>query len=308
MEELVTSAPNLFVIGAQRAGSTSMWRYLRAHPEIYMSEVKEPGFLCFDGGRPVFSHVGDPTFYDQIVTDSQDYLKLFEAGSEARYRGESSSFYLYFEESRRTLAERYPDARLVVILRDPVDRAWSSYVYLRRLGGETLDDFGKALAAEPTRIEQNYEPLFHYAAASRYLDQLTALFEHFDRSQVHIMTLEHLQSDPAGAMAQLFRFLGIDPDADVGADIQHNSAARSRFPMVDKVLSPGFLPQSLADRIPRDLKDRAVAIRERSRRTSYDVMPDAYRGKLLADIQTDYDKLGSIAGIDLGQWWPSTPV
>ncbi len=305
MEDVVRAEPNLFVIGAQRAGSTSMWRYLRAHPEIYMAEVKEPGFVCFDAGRPVFSHAGDPTFFDQIVTDADEYSSLFQPGAHARYRGESSSFYLYFEESRRALAERYPDARFVVILRDPVDRAWSSYVYLRRLGGEPLDDFGAALESEPTRIAENYEPLFHYVAASRYGQQLSALFDLIDPSRVHIMLLERLQADPAVAMAELFRFLGVDDAADVGADVQHNSAATSRIPMLNTVLSPGFLPSGVADRIPRSIKDRAVLLRERSRRGSYDELSSRNRGKLLDAVQSDYVTIRSLAGVDLQDWWPS---
>ncbi len=297
--------PNLFVIGAQRAGSTSMWRYLRAHPEIYMSEVKEPGYVCFSAGRPVFSHAGDPSFFDQIVTDADAYQALFVPGADFRYRGESSSFYLYFDESRRALADRYPDARFVVILRDPVDRSWSSHAYLRRLGGEPLEDFGQALEAEPTRIAENWEPLFHYVKASQYGRQLTALYELVDPSRVHLCLLERLQADPAAEMAALFRFLGVDDQADVGADVQHNSAGTSRFPLVDRVLSPGFLPSGLADRVPRGVKDRAVKVRERSRRTDYAAIPDRYRELLLHGLADDLAQTKAIVKLPLEEWWPS---
>ncbi len=300
---MTVTEPNFFVIGAQRAGSTSMWRYLRAHPEIFMSELKEPGFMCFDGGTPVFSHVGDENFYDQIVTDESDYLALFDDGASARYRGESSSFYLYFDSAQAAIAARAPDAKLLIVLRDPIERVWSSHRYLRRLGGEPIVDLGAALDAEQTRIDEHWEPLFHYVTASRYSEQLERLYEKFDRSQVHIAVLERLEHDANSEMRSVFGWLGIDEDADVGAEVVHNAAGSSRVPGLDKVLSPGFLPSGFADRIPRGLKDRAVKIREKARVTEHDPIPAELRERLMAELESERSRLPNLVDFDPADHW-----
>lgn len=297
--------PNFFVIGAQRCGSTSMWRYLRAHPEIFMADAKEPGFVCFTGGVPVFSHGGDPNFLGQIVTDEAAYLELFSEGADHRYRGESSSFYLYFDEAQAELQRRFPDARLLIILRDPIDRIWSSFNYLRRLGGEPIDSLEAALDAEPVRIDENWEPLFHYVTESRYAEQLERLYEKFDRSQVFVSVLERLESDGDAEMRRIFDWLGVDAAADVGVSVTHNSAKGSRLPMLDKVLTPGFMPPSVADRIPRGLKDRAVALRERNRSQEYDGMPDEIRDRLQAALADDMARLAPLVDFDPADHWPS---
>lgn len=280
-----------------------MWRYLRAHPEIFMSELKEPGFMCFDGGTPVFSHVGDENFFDQIVTDEAAYLDLFSEGVGSRYRGESSSFYLYFDTAQRAIAERSPDAKLLIVLRDPIERIWSSHRYLRRLGGEPIDDLGLALDAEPDRIAQNWEPLFHYVAASRYSEQLERLYAKFDRSQVHVAVLERLEADADSEMRRVFEWLEIDSSADVGAEVIHNAAGSSRVPGLDKLLSPGFLPSGLADRIPRGLKDRAVKVREKARVTEHDPIPADLRTRLSEQLSSERDKLSGLVDFDPSEYW-----
>ncbi len=280
-----------------------MWRYLRAHPEIFMSELKEPGFMCFAGGTPVFNHVGDENFYDQIVTDEAQYLALFDDGSNQRYRGESSSFYLYFDSAQKAIAERAPDAKLLIVLRDPIERIWSSHRYLRRLGGEPIEDLAAALDAEPQRIEENWEPLFHYVTASRYSQQLERLYEKFDRSQVHVAVLERLEGDANAEMRRVFSWLGVDEEADVGAEVIHNAAGSSRIPGLDKVLSPGFLPSGLADRIPRGLKDRAVKVREKARVTDHDPIPVAIRERLMHELEGERATLPGLVDFDPADHW-----
>lgn len=280
-----------------------MWRYLRAHPEIYMSELKEPGFMCFDGGTPVFSHVGDENFYDQIVTNEAAYLALFNAGAAQRYRGESSSFYLYFDSAQRAICKRVPDAKLLVVLRDPIERIWSSHRYLRRLGGEPLESLSDALDAEPTRIDQNWEPLFHYLAASRYSEQLERLYAKFDRDQVHVAVLERLEADANAEMRRVFAWLGVDEQADVGAEVVHNAAGSSRVPGLDKVLSPGFLPSGFADRIPRGLKDRAVKVREKARVTEHDPIPTVLRDRLMDELASERTALPGLIDFDPADHW-----
>ena len=302
MGDLLTE-PNLFVIGVQRAGSTSMWRYLRAHPEIFMSDLKEPGFLCFDGGTPVFSHVGDANFYEQIVTEEASYMALFVDGANVPYRGESSSFYLYFETAQAALHERFPQAKLLIILRDPIERIWSSFRYLRRLGGEPLVELDEALDAEGDRISENWEPLFHYVAASRYSEQLDRLYAKFDRSQVHITVLEELERDADAEMRRIFAWLGVDQTADVGAEVVHNAAGASRVPGLDRVLSPGFLPSSVAGRIPRSIKDRAVKLREKARSTDHDPVPADIRRRLMDELAPERERLPGLVDFDPADHW-----
>lgn len=184
----MTSKPNLFIIGAAKSGTTSLHHYLAGHPEVYMSEPKEPGYFA-EG-------------IDYYPDDRQWYLGLFEEGAAAVYRGESSTHYTKLPKYPGVagrIADFCDAPRLIYLMRDPVDRAISHYWHNTRQNVE----FRPPLRA----IENNEE----YRAFGDYERQLEPYLEHFDRDAIFIETFEGLVSEPDEVTHAIFRWLGLDP-------------------------------------------------------------------------------------------------
>jgi hypothetical protein len=196
--------PNLFVVGAARAGTTSLWRYLDRHPEIWMAPIKEPHF--FSGVKP--------RLYLSI-DDEAAYLRLFAPGAHARLRGEASPSYLWHESAAGSIKRVSPGARIVIMLRDPVDRTYSAYWHAVRHGIEARS-FLEAVEAEleepvPGGTPSRYVGRSFYAnSVRRYLD----LFP----GAVHLVFFEEFTADVHGEVAKVFAFLGVDSSVALRLD------------------------------------------------------------------------------------------
>src|SRR5690242_2778353 len=154
--------PNFLIIGAGKAGTTALHRYLKQHPQIFMSEPKELSFFPFENGRPDFRGPGDTEdFARQGVTSLDEYRARFASAAGYRARGESSPVYLYYPESAPRIRRHIPEAKLIAVLRQPASAAYSRYMMLRRNGMERLS-FVDALAAEDRRVAEGWAHRWHY--------------------------------------------------------------------------------------------------------------------------------------------------
>ena len=201
--------PDLFVIGAQKAGTTSLHHYLDQHPQVQMSKVKEPSFFSW-------ADWAETSTGDGSVRDRNTYELLFEGAEELRARfqgraavGESSTDYLYAPGAPERVADLVPEARIVVLLRQPAERAWSNWKHARRQAREPLP-FEEALAAEQERIAEGWGPMWHYAAKSTYAPQLERWRQPFP--DLHVALTEDLDDDSVAVCQGIFGFLGVEPE------------------------------------------------------------------------------------------------
>lgn len=198
--------PNLFVLGAAKCGTTSMYSYLQQHPEVHMSPIKEPSFFCREF---------------QVVRNPIEYFELFECGTEKKVVGEASHVYFSNPDTPPVLNTLFPDARFIVILRNPALRSYSLYQFMRQLGYETIPSFEEALAEEERRFHDpsfltdcpQYFWNFMYFRSSLYDEQLMRYFSLYERSRFFIMSLTELAGAPQLWMEKIFRFLSVSPDA-----------------------------------------------------------------------------------------------
>ena len=190
--------------GLPAARRAQVW-YLRAaraaarHPQLFLSEPKEPKFFLTDGPRRPTSvgGPGDVPTWGEHVWQRDEYEALFAAAPAGARCGESTVFYLYDRDAHRRIRELVPDARLVAVLRDPVERAHSNWAHLRGAGLEPEADFATALDREPERIAAGWAHFWHYAAQGRYGEQLEHLFRLFPREQVLLIRYRELRDEPA---------------------------------------------------------------------------------------------------------------
>ncbi|QIF05176.1 sulfotransferase domain-containing protein [Roseimicrobium sp. ORNL1] len=214
------AAPNFFILGAAKCGTTSLYYALKQHPEIHLSAVKEPSF--FSTGF-------------QVVRNPIEYCNLFpEQAGKKRY-GEASHVYFSSPETAPVLRQLFPDAKFLLIVRNPVHRAHSLYQHMRRAGDEFLPTFELALAEEDHRFADpgfrarcpQYFWNYMYCRTSMYDVQLCNYLEHFPREQFLVLTLGEWRSDPVRWQAEIFRFLEVDPSVQVSTEPQNQAAAPS---------------------------------------------------------------------------------
>jgi hypothetical protein len=196
--------PNFLIIGAARSGTTALHYYLKEHPQIYMCPIKETNFFAANGGwdessapRRTMTQRLIRLSADSIrIADLDDYCALFEGASDELAIGEASPSYLIYPGASQRIRHHLPDVKLLAILRNPVDRAYSAHMLRVLYGGQERGVFGQS-------VRDIYWG-FYYAHLKRYYDL-------FDRSQIQVHLYEDLTADPAGVLGQIYSFLGVDP-------------------------------------------------------------------------------------------------
>jgi hypothetical protein len=209
--------PNLFIVGAPKCGTTAWPAYLRTHPEIFFSEVKEPNFFA-----PDMSGI-------HWVSDLAAYERLFRRGRTAKVRGEASAIYLYSTEAADAIKAYNPDARILIFLRDQTDFLPSWHHHLLFRFAEDIENFEEAwrLSGKRANVPQTcLEPkLLDYAAVADFRAQVERYLAAFPREQILVIPFREWTSDPRATYLRILDFLGLEDDG------------RSEFPRVNEAKS-----------------------------------------------------------------------
>ncbi len=202
--------PDFLVIGAPKAGTTALHAALARHPSLYMSAIKEPKFFLTDGRPPTRGGPGDAKTYREHVWRRDDYEALFDPAPPGALRGESTPFYLYDHDAQRRIRALIPHAKLIAVLRDPVERAHSNWTHLWSAGLEPIGDVVRACEAENERIAAGWAAFWRYTLLGCYGQQLEHLYTVFPREQVLVFRYRLLVDRPAETLDRMCSFLGVD--------------------------------------------------------------------------------------------------
>src|SRR5215218_4250689 len=302
--------PNFFIIGAQKAGTTSLYHYLNQHPQVYMSPVKEPFFFDHEissNGEVVQQEFAGHQQAPRFV-NLEEYHALFRGADGETAIGEASPLYIYAPGTPERIKELIPEARTVALLRNPADRAYSAFLHALRIGVEPHTDFAQALREEEERIRNGWHYVFHYRNRGLYYEQLKRYYEVFGRERVRVWLYDDLKDDPASVVRSVFRFLGVDdafiPDTSSKhnpAGVPQNRTARDIIRTMDKtvgVLGKVLPPPSRI--LPMVLKTRR-GVQSRLLTEPPPIDPEI-RGKLIKGYSEDIFKLQELIGRDLSIW------
>jgi len=295
--------PNFLVVGPPRAGTTSLNSYLQQHPDIFMSPVKEPHYFDFMNGMPELH--GNPTpairdWWDSRVLTPEAYRRLFDGVRAETTIGEATPNYLGTPECPERIRALIPETRLVAVLRDPVDRAYSHFCHNRRCGLEPCGDFAEALADEPRRITRNWDLGWCYMRAGRYEEQLQRYLKVFSSEQVGVFLYDDLRADPVACVRNIFRFLGVD--AGFLPDCSERKLPNVGVPVPALVQRTWQrLPSAVRTRIEHRLPRRGTSwLRDVPYvRTAID---PGLRAKLVSDCGESIRRLESLTGRKLAAW------
>jgi Sulfotransferase family len=228
--------PDFLVIGAPKAGTTALHVALSGHPGLHLSAIKEPKFFLTDGPPPASGGPGDALTYREHVWRREDYEALFDPAPAGTLRGESTPLYLYDRPALWRIRAAIPGARLIVVLRDPVERAHSNWTHLWSAGLEPVGDFIRACGEEERRVAAGWASFWHYTGLGRYGEQLEYLFTVFPRDQVLVLRYRLLVDEPAQTLDRICGFLGVQ--AGVLAEIpRHNVTSHPESSVAHRAVS-----------------------------------------------------------------------
>lgn len=234
--------PDFFIVGAPRCGTTFMYEYLGRHPQIYMSPTKEPQFFATD--------LDSGSYLDSLsfMRDRDRYLALFEGARPDQIAGEASTWYLYSKEAATNIKAANPDARIIIMLRNPVQMLHS--LHERRVygGSENLLRFEDALDAEAARKRGEQIPprarnikALYYRDVGRYSEQVERYLTAFGERRVRIILFEEFRADPAESYRATLEFLGVDPGFRPEFRVVNEAVERRSGRVQQALLSPGVI-------------------------------------------------------------------
>ena len=301
--------PKLFIVGAPKSGTTSLYEYLNGHPDIYMSPIKEPAYFSPDvpPQKPRFRY----------GVDLDRYLDLFAAARDERCLGEASTYYLYSRMAPELIRDFEPEARIVAILRNPIEMAWALHGQRVAHGREPIDDFESALAADesddlggPARHAE-IDKIGTYRQRARYAEQLSRWFDTFGRQRCHVIIFEEFVADTAGEFRRLLEFLGVDLDYAPQSFEIHNPSHRVRRGIARSAMSsrpgrfvaqrlmPGLIGFERAARLAKRLRGSELT-RVRADRQPISA---ALRRQLEAELRPDVARLSEMLSRDMESFW-----
>lgn len=298
----MTKLPDFLIIGAARAGTTALHSYLRQNPSIFMPSAKEPNFFCFEGETPRCKGPGADYINNSLV-DIEAYRALFAPAPASSICGEASPLYLYSPKAPDRIHHHIPHVRMVVVLRNPIDQAFSHYLYAVKQRIEPLEDFAEALEAETERLDAGWQPLFGYSRFPRYTQQLSRYFRLFDRNQFLIRTYEDLQTAPQKLIADITEFIGADTEfhPNVSSQLNAGGVPRSRL-FQDFLMKPNPVTGLIARVVPQEMRWKIRdQLSQFNLKRGIDMPPRAraiLRKKLLPEIET----LEHMLERDLSAW------
>ncbi len=276
--------PDFFIVGAARSGTTSMFTLLKQHPEIFVSVLKEPHFFG-----------SDLTRQPHTVRDPEVYLSLFADAAEGQKTGEGSVWYLLSKKAAAEIKETCPDARILIMLRNPVEMIASLHSLYLRTGNEELADVEVAIAAEDDRrgglripADAYFPEGLIYTEAAAYHDKVQRFLDAFGDA-VKVVIFDDFVADTPAAYKDALSFLGVDPEFQPNWDLEAANAAM-RLGVLRQLRK---LPPELR-RVMRGGGSRHLGKKQQ--------MSREVRARLTERCALNVEKLSALIDRDLGHW------
>ena len=299
--------PNFLLIGAAKSGTTSLDYYLGQHPQIYMSPIKETNFFAFEGEKPCFSGVklneSTKSYHKNFRTNINSYRQLFHPKSDAIAIGESSPSYLYIPKAASRIAYYIPDVKLILILRDPIERAYSNFLHHVRDRVEACNSFAEAVEAEQWRIQNDWWWGFHYIHVGLYFEQLLRYSNFFSLNQIQIFLYEDLVSDAAKIVQILYQFLGVDDSFVPDLSTKLNTTGIPKNKLLDSIIKESNpLKTAYQFLLPAQLRKHITASVSQYNALTRPQLTSEFRNQLLPLFREDILRLQDFIDRDLSKW------
>ena len=320
---VTSTMPNFFIVGAPKAGTTSLYHYLAQHPDVYMSPIKEPNYFAEEirlgnidenwqgwarredqALRQYLSGPMQEKRFGGIVSDWSDYVKLFRNVKGQKAIGEASVCYLWSQTAARNIALAAPDAKIIMVLRDPAQRAFSQYkqAVANGLVGKSFRELIRSNldSASLNKKTDKFALLHPFLEFGLYYEQVKRFLELFQAANVRIYLYEDFRQATAETVADIFRFVGVDRHFRPDMSEKHLQARMPRFLWVSHVLKQNKLWYPLKNLVPSSLRP-AVRHGVFRKPKAVEMDPDD-RARLIDYYHDDTFRLSTLIGRDLYEW------
>lgn len=298
--------PNAILFGTVKSGSSSLYKYIKQHPEIYASEIKEPNFFAFMGHKPEFKGPDDEVINTRSITDLADYEALFAGATIEKAICEASVVYIYNPDAACRMKQTIPNVKLFALLRNPADRAFSSYLHAQRDGRETAESFSAALSEEPARIAANWGHLFHYRQMGYYYEQLKRYYDLFSKEQIAVFKYEDFARDPLPIIKNIFQFLEVDDTYSPDTTRRYNISGKPKSKLLQRWLTrPSRFKNFFKPLIPSRVRNDLVMsnLKRFNMNTEKPMLNQELRRELLEGYADDINRLQDLINLDLSSWY-----
>lgn len=295
--------PNFFIVGAPKCGTSALWRYLKSHPSVVVSSDKEPHYFATDMPRY------------RAVTSEADYLALFDDPKKVEpiAVGEASVFHLFSYTAIPNIRRYNPDAKLIAILRNPIELAYSFHSQLVFAGEEDVD-FPRAIELAPERARGRHVPrktrdpgLLQYLEVVRLGSQLERLYSVFPAEQVRVFLYDDFRRDTRSVYEETLAFLGVPSDGRTEFPV-HNASKRHRFGWLGGLAQKPPRPLVIAaEKMKRLVGIDKLGLRDRVRRFNRvqdrrTPLPPELWSRIADQLRPDVTKLSTLLGRDVSHW------
>ena len=218
--------PTFLIIGVAKAGTTSVYAYLKEHPQIYMSPIKETNYFAYQG-KDTKTFLGKKPYNEFPVTTMEQYLALFEHAADKVAIGEASPLYFESPVAAARIKRTLPEAKLIVILRNPVERAFSDYM------------MGLSSGRGTWVMEEAFRENGHMVQVGFYYEKLKRYFDCFARERIKVYLYDDLKTDPLRTMKNMFCDVGVDPSFEPNTSVRYNVGGAPKNRTLNTMLVKG---------------------------------------------------------------------
>ena len=299
--------PDFFIVGAAKSGTTSLHSYLNEHPEVFMPPRKETWFFSFVDNPPRFV---SPNYLGGTITRIEDYVEYYSKASSNQILGDASPSYLYTHDtSIRSMKRIYENdeawrrLRFIILLRNPVERAWSQYWMFKRKSQEPLE-FEDAIRPEviEERIRSNWNFFYDYIGFGRYNNQVKAYLDSFGAENVKVILFDELKGRTLGVCRDVFRFLGVGESVQPHIEQVYNMSGKPKSELFARLLlSRNILKRMLSRIISRERRNKILRFFGRHFLERVEMSAQTRR-KLIEIYSDDVVRLQDLIQKDLSAW------
>lgn len=294
--------PDFYIVGAQKCGTTALYSLLRQHKDVFLPHLKESHFFALGGARPHPQITTVKKLNTKVIWNEVDYLELF-SGAKERICGEVCSTYLYAKDAALEIAEKRPDAKIVILLRNPVDRSFSAYNHMRARGVEHLSTFESAVAGDAKPIGTEWLAMAPYKDGSRYAAQVKRYLTAFGLDQVLIIKFDDFILDPISVANEVLKFIGLQPLNDDVKLEQINKTHIIYNPLVRQILiNQRFGIKTLRRLLPARIRGRLREHLVAKFAAPQGLISDDIKDRLTQEFLPDILELEALTGLSFEDW------
>lgn len=317
MEKAFPILPNFIVVGANKGGTTSIYHYLKQHPEVYLSPVKEPHYFSTDIDVNLFKREfaqnklqdvekyveGDmkQEFHAAFIRDEMLYRKLFKNVKHEKAIGELSTSYLYSSTAAAEIKKLIPECKIIICLRNPIQRAFSHYRMNLWTGNNNEFDFLKALKNDFDHDPKVWGNAHLYTEIGMYYKQVKRYIDLFGSANVKVIFTEDMKRDAAAVVRELYQFIGVDSTFVPDTSTQYNEVFTPKYKNLTWLLNKSGIRPLVKRLSPAGFKKMVVRVFYKGKNEKGEI-PPAAKAFLIDKLETDIQQLGLLLNKDLSNW------